>query len=335
MKTKWTVLGFCLFASITIGLGLIIAHRKAPAVQVESKQTFQVNGLIRSLDADGNTVTIEHEDIPDFMPSMTMPFTVKDPALLRGLRAGDRVRFELVVTADDSWISAIAKRSGSTETTTDRTPPIAAQHATEESKLLENGQTVPNFTLTNQNGQAFELNDYRGQVVLITFMFARCPLPNYCPLMSKNFADLQARLSREFPGQFHLITISFDPEHDTPELLKRYAASYTRDESSWTFATGSPEQIAAVASEFGLVYLPEAGSFTHDLRTALVAPDGQLIHVWRSNVWTPYEVDRRVAEVLRPEKSTPGFTSNVWPRSSLNPDVTKSGWTSPGRTAPL
>jgi protein SCO1/2 len=127
--------------------------------------------------------------------------------------------------------------------------------------------------------------------------------------MSKNFASLQERLGKAFAGRFHLITISFDPEHDTPEVLKRYAAVFTQDESTWTFATGTTRQVERVASQFGLVYLPEAGSFTHDLRTALISPEGRLIHVWRSNVWTPYEVQRRVAEVLQPAQTSPPLVS--------------------------
>ena len=117
--------------------------------------------------------------------------------------------------------------------------------------------------------------------------------------MSKNFSTLQQRLTKEFAGRFHLLSISFDSEYDTPRVMKSYAEVFTKDETSWTFASGNKREILSVASQFGLVYLPEAGSFSHDLRTALVGPDGKLIHVWRSNVWTPDEVESRVAELLQ------------------------------------
>jgi cytochrome oxidase Cu insertion factor (SCO1/SenC/PrrC family) len=151
--------------------------------------------------------------------------------------------------------------------------------AAEEPPEIEMGRLVPDFALADQNGHVIHLQDYRGQAVLLTFVYTRCPLPDYCPLMSKNFASLQERFGKAFAGRFHLITISFDPEHDTPEVLKRYAAVFTQDESTWTFATGTTRQVERVASQFGLVYLPEAGSFTHDLRTALISPEGRLIHV--------------------------------------------------------
>lgn len=134
--------------------------------------------------------------------------------------------------------------------------------------------------------------------------------PKHC---LNNFASLQERLGKQVPGRFHLITISFDPEHDTPEVLKHYAEAFTQDENTWTFATGTIQQVQQLAGEFGLVYFPEAGTITHDLRTALVAPDGRLVHVWRSNVWTPYEVQRWLNEVLAPESAShfasAGFTA--------------------------
>jgi len=168
-----------------------------------------------------------------------------------------------------------------------------------EKNRLEPGDVVPNFTLTDQDGKPFDLAELHGKAVLVTFIYTRCALPNYCPLMSKNFSTLQEQLTKAFPGRFHLVSISFDADYDTPHVMKSYAQAFTKDESSWTFASGNKQRILSVASQFGLVYLPEAGSFTHDLRTALIGPDGKLIHVWRSNVWTPDEVESRVTEVLR------------------------------------
>jgi protein SCO1 len=303
MKTKWTLIGFCLFTVMVTTAAFIIIQQKAPPALAGGRQDFQVNGVVRNLESDGKTVVIEHEDIPDFMPSMTMPFSVKDPGLLRGLQSGDPVHFELVVTKDDSWIARIEKRTGPAgETAGGEVGTNSAPAAAAEPREIEPGQTVPDFALIDENGKPIHLRDYRGQAVLLTFVYTRCPLPNYCPLMSKNFELLQERLGKALAGRFHLITISFDPGYDTPEVLKRYAAAFTQDESTWTFATGTTAQVDQAASQFGLVYLPEAGSFTHDLRTALISPDGRLIHVWRSNVWTPYEVQRWVAEALQPRQ---------------------------------
>ena len=167
---------------------------------------------------------------------------------------------------------------------------------------MEIGARVPDCALSDQNGKSIHLHDYRGQVVLVTFIYTRCPLPNYCPLMSKNFASLQERLSKEFPGKFHLVTISFDPVFDTPKVMKDYTARYNHDEKTWSFACGTAEQIDYVAKLFGLLYRPEGGVITHDLRTALISPEGRLAHVWRSNVWIPFEVGRMVRETMQVEQ---------------------------------
>jgi protein SCO1/2 len=303
MKTKWIVLSFVVFALLVIGAGAVVARHKfeSRSSPADATQRFQVNGIVRGFENGGKTVVIEHEDIPNFMPAMTMPFAVEKTNLLSGIKPGDSVRFELVVTKDDSWIARLMKRGESAV--------VPQTGVADESCEIGIGQVVPDFTLTNQNAQAFELNKFRGKTVLLTFVYTRCPLPNYCPLMSKNFSELQKILSREFPGKFHLVSISFDPAHDTPEVLKNYANVFSTDDISWSFCTGSQQQVESVASEFGLVYLPESGTFTHDLRTALIAPDGRLIHIWRSNVWTPEEVRSRVAEVLARSDSAMTLTS--------------------------
>lgn len=308
MKANTTIVGFCLFSGLVIAAALVLAHHRAATIPRPLEQVFHVNGVIRSLEVNEKRVVIEHEDIPGFMPGMTMPFAVKQPALLRGLSPGEPVRFDLVVTRDDSWVSGIEPRSGTAPGQLKASAPGLSRSGGIQPEALTNGQRVPDFELTDENAHQVHLHDFQGKVVLVTFVYTRCPLPNYCPLMSRNFASLQQRLGKEFPGRFHLVTISFDPEHDTPEVLKHYAEAFTQDESTWSFATGTPQQIQQLGGEFGLAYFPEAGSLTHDLRTALIAPDGRLVHIWRSNVWTPYEVQRRVREVLAPEAAA-RFTS--------------------------
>lgn len=311
MKAKWIIVVFCSLTFLAVVAGVVVSghqFKTLPAGQA-AVEHFQVNGIVRGLEADGQTILIQHNDIPGFMPSMTMPFSLRGTNGARVFAAGDRVRFELTVTRHDSWISRIEKLNiASTPSTLIVTRP--------EEKQLEPGDTVPDFALTDQDGKLFHLADFRRKAVLVTFVYTRCPLPNYCPLMSRNFSAIQDQLTKEFAGRFHLLSVSFDPDYDTPRVMKSYARVFTEDESSWTFASGSKQQIVSVASEFGLVYLPEAGSFTHDLRTALIGPDGKLIHIWRSNVWTPAEVEYRVAEVLR-QKSPLVVASDK--RKSPNP----------------
>jgi protein SCO1 len=291
MKTKWIITVFCLFTLLAVAAGVAVSRHqfKKPSLS-QAAQHFEVKGVVREVESDGQTLLIQHEDIPGFMPAMTMPFSLRGTNVSRGFAAGDQVRFELTVTKEDSWISRIEKL---------RTINVSAGYfGSSDENRLEPGDAVPDFTLSDQDGKAFHLADFRGKAVLVTFIYTRCALPNYCPLMSKNFSILQRQLTKEFAGRFHLLSISFDSEYDMPQVMKSYAEAFTKDETSWTFASGNKQQIMSVASQFGLVYLPEAGSFTHDLRTALIGPDGKLIHVWRSNVWTPDEVESRIAELL-------------------------------------
>ena len=116
--------------------------------------------------------------------------------------------------------------------------------------------------------------------------------------MSKNFAEVQQRLTKELPGKYHLLSITMDPDFDRPEVLKEYASRYDANSTDWSFVTGTPEQISFVAGLVGLYYVRENGLISHDLRTALIGPDGKLVHLWKSNVWTPYEVQRMVRETL-------------------------------------
>ncbi|HVV72873.1 MAG TPA: SCO family protein, partial [Verrucomicrobiae bacterium] len=224
-------------------------------------------------------------------------FAVRDWSLVQGLVAGDSVQFELRVTADDSWIGRIEKiQSDAPAVQAAREPGSSLQEL--EAERVQVGQPVPDFTLLDQEGRTIHLKDFRGKAVLLTFIYTRCPLPNFCPLMSKNFAELERRLSKEFPNEFHLLSVTMDPEFDRPEVLKEYAARYEAEAKDWTFATGTPASIQFVAGLMGLYYQKENGLISHDLRTALISPDGRLVHLWKSNVWTPYEIQRSVRETL-------------------------------------
>ena len=270
----------------------------SPVVQV----THQVHGKVRSVDASARIIRIAHEPIPNYMPAMTMDFPVKDSAIPKDLIAGDDVQFELLVTKDDSWISNIVKimpdRPGSASPGAE-----AANSAEPASSELQKGETVPDFQLIDQSGKSIRLSDFRGKPVILTFIYTRCPLPNFCPLMSKNFRALQERLQKEFPDRFELLSVTIDPKFDRPEILKDYAHVYSADEKCWRFATGSQEQIEAIAGLFGLVHEPEGGLISHNVRTALIGPDGRMRHLWKSNVWTPYEVARMVGESLAEPKA--------------------------------
>ncbi len=304
MKAKWIL---SLLSALTVAaiLCVIAFKRTGPSfpAQPVPNQTFQVRGQIRSVDVANLIVRIAHEAIPDYMAAMTMPLTVKDPKLLKGLAAGDHVQFELAVTDDDSWISRIEKIQPEDATAVANLATNADYIRTNDTERVQIGETMPDFKLVDQDGREIRLSDFRGKAVVLTFIFTRCPVPNFCPLMSKNFADLDRRLSEAFPDQYQLLSITMDPAFDRPEVLKEYATRYNANTKNWSFATGNEEQIRYVAGLTGLYYVWEGGLISHDLRTVLIGPDGLLAHVWKSNVWTPYEVQRFVAEVLAPGKN--------------------------------
>lgn len=293
---KWYLIASLVMVALcAVTLSLLRQPTTVPTAS-SGEQRFHVRGEVREIDPQSKSIRIKHEEIPNYMAAMTMPFDLRDTKILRGLKAGDEIGFELVVTKDDSWIASIQKLSEASAAG----PADVAQAPSSDIQRVEVGETVPDFELTSQNGIPIHLRDFRGKMVLLTFIYTRCPLPNFCPLMSKNFALLQERLQKRFPGRFQLLSVSIDPEYDRPEVLKAYASHYSQDDSTWTFGTGRSEQTDAVGALFGLIQERAGGFINHDLRTALIGPDGRLIHVWKSNAWTPYEIDRRISESLSP-----------------------------------
>lgn len=298
MNTRTVLTLFCgltlagLLAAVTIGRHVQAIHKS----QAEMRR-FEVHGIVIGVDVSNKSIRIAHDEIPDYMPAMTMPLPVKDVTLLQNLAAGDHVQFELDVTHDDSWIGRITRIS-SAAAASDPTISVTGSPGELETDTVKSGELVPDFKLINQDGQSFHLRDFRGKAVLLTFIYTRCPLPNFCPLMTKNFSDLEQRLSKEFPEKYQLLSISMDPDFDQPNVLKDYAARCDANSNDWTFATGDADSIRFVAGLLGLYYKSENGLISHDLRTALIDPQGKLVHVWKSNVWTPYEVQRRIRETL-------------------------------------
>lgn len=295
MKTRTIITTFTVL-TLAVVMSAVAIHRQMPAnkptAQQTANQTFEVKGHVVSIEPGGKTVHIAHEDIPDFMPAMTMPFTIQHPEQAADLAPGDTVKFRLIVTKDDSWISSIDKLSSAPVTT-------RAEVAASDTNRVEIGETVPNFDLVDQNGAPLNLSEYRDSAVLVTFIYTRCPLPNFCPLMSNRFSELQDKLSKKYPGKVHLISVSFDPQYDTPSVMKEYGKHFAARSKTWSLATGTQQQVDRVAGLFGLIKEREGDGYSHDLRTALISPDGKLVHIWRSNVWTTEEVQSMLSEVLR------------------------------------
>ncbi len=251
--------------------------------QREPERRFDLKGKVVSVDKNQREVTIAHEEIKGLMDAMTMPFHVKDDWALSVLAPGQSVEATLVISGDKSWIEGL--RISRQEAIS------GAAAAIVDPKV---GEQIPDFTLLNQSNKPIHLSQYRGKPLLITFIYTRCPLPDYCPRTSKNFADIDRELEA-LPAATpkpHLLTISFDTEFDTPPVLQSYAERYMNPVKyqSWEFATGSPEEIRKITGYFGLSYSIESGQIIHNLVTALIGPDGKLLRLYKGKEWTPKEV---------------------------------------------
>ncbi len=252
---------------------------------------YEIKGKVVSVDRSRGQVTLAHEAIPGYMPAMTMPFTVKDSWAMSILAPGQLVQAELLVDDHRSWLEQIIITE---------TPKTSGQAAVESTPEPKPGDEIPDFHLTDQDGKHIHLGQFRGSVLLLTFIYTRCPLPDYCPLMSRNFAEIYKEARADPSLKLHLLSVSFDPEFDRPEVLRAYGISYTGSRSAfgqWEFASGSAEEIKSIAGFFGLEYWKETGQWVHSLRTALISPQGRLIRIYRGNDWTPQQV---LAEMRRP-----------------------------------
>jgi protein SCO1/2 len=277
MKTR-LLLFLLLFASLcgVNSCGRNTSHEKR----------YDLKGKVVAVEPDKHLVTVEHEEIKGYMPAMTMPFTVRNEADLQILEPEALVTATLVVDGSHSWLEelVITKQSGTGATTAG-----VAQ--------AKEGDEVPNYTLRNQDNREIRINNYRGKALLLTFIYTRCPIPEYCTLMSNNFAQIDRELGNdaELYMKTHLLSISIDPANDTPPVLRSYGAAHTERYQNetfahWEFASGTMEQVKQIAEFFGLRYYPQKDEIIHGLRTVIVNPEGKVAKVYSGNDWKPEEV---------------------------------------------
>ena len=284
----------CLFLRLVCFL-VAVLFCFVPACRRSNEKHYELKGKIVAVDPGKHQVTVSHEDIKGYMPVMTMPFTVRDQIDLKELGPNDLLTATLVVDGAHAWLQDLIV----TRVNSDSSAAPAAVIAKE-------GDEVPNFTLRNQNNREIHVRDYRGKALLLTFIYTRCPVPEYCTLMSDNFAQIDRALGQdpEVYGKTHLLSISIDPAYDTPEVLKSYGAAHTeRYEQEtfahWEFAGGTTEQVKKIAGYFGLTYFPQEDQIIHALRTVIIDPDGKIAKIYSGNDWKPEEVVEEMKQVNR------------------------------------
>jgi len=252
---------------------------------------YTTTGLILRIDKPGAIVTISHDAFPGFMDAMAMPFDLKDGAQRVRLTAGDRVKFRLSAKGGRSWVDRLEVISAA--------PIDAGLTLTPATHLLVPvGSPIPEFELVDQTGAPVSLSSLRGKVVAVNFIYSRCPLPDYCPLMVANFRALRDRFADRMGRDLVLLTVSFDPQYDTPAILADYASSQRAGGRGWHFLTGDPAKIERVCDAFGIEYFADEGLITHSLQTAVIDRNGRLAATVEGKTYTPSQLGDLVGAVL-------------------------------------
>ena len=273
-------------------VSLCVALAAAGCSKAPERRTFTLQGQVLSLEPARKLLTVKHEEIKGFMPAMTMPYEVRDAKLLDGLAPGDLINATLVVESNGAYLSAI-KKVGQAPL---EKPPAEAPNPSASSgfELLKPGETVPDAAFVDQSGQKRRFSGFMGSPVVMTFIYTKCPLPTFCPLMDRHFAALQTSLKADASLQaVRLVTVSFDPITDTPAVLREHARRLNADLTRWTFLTGDRDEIDQFAARFGVSIsraMNDARDITHNLRTVVIDRDGRIVKVYTGNDWSPDQV---------------------------------------------
>ena len=270
--------------------GLVLA---AACSREPEARTYQLKGQVLAVDVGAREILVKHEDIPGFMPAMTMPYLVRDAALLKDRAPGDLITATLTVESTLGHLSAIVKTGSAPLPEDARTTIPAAAHV----ELLKNGDRPPEARFIDQDEKPISLNDFRGQATALTFIYTRCPLPQFCPLMDRRFAEAQALVGQDpgLQGRVRLLTISFDPRFDRSAVLRAHARTLGADPVVWRFATADEAVVDRFAASFGVNVIREQnGTITHNLRTAVINPSGNVTAILDNNAWTAEDLVREL-----------------------------------------
>jgi protein SCO1/2 len=256
----------------------------------DGTKSFDTRGLIREIAEDRRTAVIRHEEIPGYMPKMTMELTVRNTNELAGLVAGDVIAFRLHADAETHWIDTLRKVGHDTNAT--------PAQSTRPSVELRPGDPLPDHAFLAEDGAPRTFAAFRGKAVAFTFIFTRCPLPDFCPLMNRSFAQARNLLRADAgaPTNWQFLSLSFDPVHDTPATLRTYGNTYRAgDADRWLFGVLDHATVAELAPHLDLMVAAEGDSFSHNLRTVVLDPQGRIFRQFDHNQWTAAEL----AEAMR------------------------------------
>lgn len=262
----------------------------------EAARPYPLRGQVLAVHTDKQQLTVKHEDIVGFMPGMTMSFPVASPELLKGREPGELIYATLEVTGTLGLLTKI-------ERTGFEALPADSNAAAIAGNLLDVGDELPDAAFIDQSDKRRSMSEWRGTVTLVTFIYTRCPLPNYCPLMDRHFLAIQGAVSKDpaLTGKVKLVTLSFDPDFDTPAVLAAHAQKLKADPAIWTFLTGDRATVDKFAARLGVGLIRPEGvqDITHNLRTALVGSDGRIVMVYSGAEWTPSKALEDIRAIVR------------------------------------
>lgn len=291
-----------------IGLLVLAAAAVALLAGCQSQKTYPLTGQVVGKSLISWELTVDHNDIPGFMPAMIMAYKVMQPAIVQRVQVGDLISADLVVTdGGRKYFLNHVRVIGHASVANASTP-----------HFLMPGERIPDVTLINQDGKTIQLSDYRGKTLLVTFIYTRCPLPAYCPRVSGQFAAMQDELVKS-PADYdntHFLSISFDPKYDTPPVLRKYGLAYLGDPSGfkhWEFASTTPSDLRRLATAFGFEFFEDGNQIAHTLSTILIAPDGNVVHNWSGSDW-------KTSDVLTAIRETEKYQQNAQPQSAQSLD---------------
>jgi protein SCO1 len=270
---------------------------------------YQLVGKVVSIDKDQASVMVDGKEIVGFMDAMTMAYPVRDAKSLAPLNPGDEITADVVVAADGAYLEniVVTKKSDGKGPTGTSNPPKA-------------GDKVPDFAMVNQDGKRIHLGEYQGDVLLLTFIYTRCPFPDYCPLVSRNFSKIYASLRKDpsLGPRIRLLSVSFDPDHDTPAVLRQYADTFRATTGGspfarWQFAVVPAKELTNVANFFGLYFSVQGDQIVHSMSTTVISPDGTVYKWYQDNNWMPADLIVDATQALQQTNQR-----NAGPHTSAN-----------------
>jgi len=295
---------------LACGVGfLILAAAAALAVAgCSSKQPapegkrYAMKGKVLSVAKAEGSATIDADSIPGFMDAMAMPYPVPDEKTLASLSAGDEITADVVVTSDGKYHLeniVVTKKSDGT-----------AKPSSENLHQPQPGEQVPDFSLVNQDGKTVRMDSFKGKVTLVTFIYTRCPFQDYCPLVSNNFAQIYAALHSNpaLGAKVRLLSVSFDPAHDKPQILRQYGATFNKTTGRdpfdrWQFVTATPEELQKITNFFGVFYDPSQQQIVHSLSTSVISPQGKIYKWYSGSDWRPSDLLGDATQALTQKNS--------------------------------